>query len=75
MLDAERESVQPGWSVWSSDGKELGKVIAVEGTQIRIKKSGFLGGELMLDKASVSDVETGRVELDLTASEAESAKR
>jgi hypothetical protein len=71
-MDVQVEMIQPGWSVFASDGQEIGTVIGVESDGIRIKKGGLLGGELRVPRTSVQEVETGRVELSITKKEAES---
>ncbi len=75
MAYIETDSIQLGWSVWDSEGKELGKVIGVEADAIRVKKEGLLGGEMMVPKDAVTDVETGRVEVGLTKHEVEAGSR
>jgi hypothetical protein len=64
-MSLQLEEIQPGWLVVAADGEELGKVIAVDGDWLRIKKEGLLGGELRAPREAVSEVETGRVELNL----------
>jgi hypothetical protein len=71
----ERESIQPGWSVWASDGEELGAVIRVEPATIVVKKGGLISRELNVPRESVVEVETGRVEVGLTRSQIESAAK
>jgi hypothetical protein len=67
------EGIQSGWTVWSSDGQELGIVIGTDQTTIRIKKGGLLSSkELEIPRSAIEEVETGRVELNMTKSEAES---
>jgi hypothetical protein len=70
----DNDMIQTGWIVWTADGMELGTIIATDPTSIRIKKRGLLGGELMIPRDKVDEVETGRVELGITKSEAESLK-
>ena len=67
------EGIQSGWTVWSSDGQELGTVIGTGQTTIRIKRGGLLGKEFEVPRSAVEEVETGRVELNMTKSEAEQA--
>jgi len=62
--------IQPGWTVCASDGEELGTVSGVDGTDLRIRKGGLLGGELQVPLTAVAEVETGRVELSVTKQEA-----
>jgi hypothetical protein len=69
MLDMDRDSVQPGWTVWTSDGKRLGQVIGADSNEFQVKKEGILGGTVSIPRTAVSEVETGRVELDMTADE------
>ena len=67
--------IQPGWSVYASDGEELGTVVGVEGNTIRIKKGGLLGGEMTAPMSAVAEVENRRVELSMTKQEVQSGKR
>jgi hypothetical protein len=69
--DFDKEMIQTGWSVWTADGQELGTIIATDATSLRVKKRGLLGGEVQVPRDSVDDVETGRVELSMTKSEAD----
>jgi hypothetical protein len=69
----EREGIQPGWSVWASDGEDLGAIIRVEPEAIIVKKGGLISRELSVPRGAVAEVETGRVELNMTRSEIESA--
>jgi len=63
------EGIQPGWTVWASDGKELGTVMSVDPNTIHVKESGLLGGTLDVPRTVVGEVETGRVELSVTKQE------
>jgi hypothetical protein len=38
MRNVDREMVQPGWEVWTSDGELLGKVVQIDGQMLKIKK-------------------------------------
>jgi len=71
MTYVERESIQPGWSVWASDGEQLGDVIRVEPESIIVKKGGLIPREMAVPRDTVVDVETGRVEIGMTRSELE----
>jgi hypothetical protein len=73
-MDVQIESVQPGWTVVSADGEEVGTVARVEGGTIYVKKGGFLGGELAIPSSACRDIETGRVELSMTKKEADDLK-
>ena len=66
MTFANAEPIQPGWVVWTSDGTELGTVIATDPTSFRVKKSGLRGGEVTVPRAAIDEVETGRIELTLS---------
>ena len=70
-MNVEIELVQPGWTVFTSEGQELGTVIRVESGTIRVKTRGLLGHEVLVPRSSVVEVETGRVELSITKKEAE----
>jgi hypothetical protein len=72
--DFDREIIQTGWSVWTSDGQELGTIIATDATSLRVKKRGLLGGEVEVPRDAVDEVETGRVELSVTKREVEATK-
>lgn len=65
-------TIQPGWSVWASDGEELGTVVSVDPETIHVKRGGLLGGQLDVPRSAVDEVETGRVELSLTKDELKS---
>ncbi len=73
MARTEADMIQSGWSVWSSDGKELGTVVGVDATAIHVKTGGLMGHELTVSKDDVDEVETGRVEVGLTKAEIDSA--
>jgi hypothetical protein len=73
MTNGNMEAIQSGWSVWTADGTELGTIIAVEPTGLRVKKNGLLGGEVTIPRDVVDEVETGRVEISLTKKEATSS--
>jgi hypothetical protein len=70
----DNEMIQTGWIVWTSDGQELGTIIATDPVSIRVKKRGLLGGEVVVPRDKVDEVETGRVELGITKSEADALK-
>jgi hypothetical protein len=57
------ETIQPGWRVVDANGDDIGTVLEADGTDLRVKKSGFLGGEIHVPTDAVAEVETGRVEL------------
>ena len=59
------ETIQPGWLVVDANGDEIGTVVDAEGTDLRVKKSGFLGGEIHVPTDAVAEIETGRVEINL----------
>lgn len=69
MQNVDREMVQPGWEVWTRDGELLGKVIQVEGAMLKVKKGGLIGGEVIVPRDSIREVEEGRVEVELTKQE------
>jgi hypothetical protein len=62
-------AIQPGWTVWASDGEELGTVISLDPMVIVVKENGLLGGRIDVPRTAVEDVETGRVDLSLTKQE------
>jgi hypothetical protein len=55
--------IQPGWTVVDVNGEDVGTVVDAEGPEIKVKKSGLLGGELHIPRDAVTEVETGRVEI------------
>ncbi len=59
----EVEEIQPGWRVVDANGEDVGTVTQAEGSEITVKKSGFLGGEVHVPLDAVAEVETGRVEI------------
>jgi hypothetical protein len=63
------EGIQPGWTVWASDGEELGTVVSVDSEAIHVKKGGLLGGQIDVPKSAVDEIETGRVDLSMTKKE------
>jgi hypothetical protein len=63
------EGIQPGWSVWASDGEELGTVVSVDQETIHVKKGGLLGGQMDVPRTAVDEIETSRVELSMTKKE------
>jgi hypothetical protein len=71
MTYMESEGIQSGWTVWTSDGQELGTVVGTDATMIRVKKGGLISKEIQIPRSAVEEVETGRVELNLTKNEAE----
>jgi hypothetical protein len=57
------ETIQPGWTVVDANGEDIGTVIEAEGAEITVKKSGLLGGQVHVPTDAVTEVETGRVEI------------
>jgi hypothetical protein len=57
------ETIQPGWQVVDANGEDIGTVVEAEGSEITVKKSGFLGGQINVPTDAVAEVETGRVEI------------
>jgi len=74
MQNVDREMVQPGWEVWTSDGELLGKVIQIDGPVLKVKKGGLIGGEVLVPRDSIREVEEGRVEVVLTKQEATTSR-
>jgi len=70
-MNIQVDEVQPGWTVFCSDGEELGTVVGVDAATLRVKTGGFLGKEVTIPRSSVTDVETGRVEISMTKQEVE----
>jgi len=62
-MNIDIETIQPGWNVVDANGEDIGTVIQAEGTEITVKKSGLLGGQVNVPTDAVTEVETGRVEI------------
>ena len=45
-MNIDIETIQPGWTVVDANGEDIGTVIEAEGTEITVKKSGLLGGQI-----------------------------
>ena len=73
MTNAAGEAIQVGWTVWASDGEELGTIVSIDPQTITVKQGGLLGGKLAIPRSAVEEVETGRVELSMTKQEVKSA--
>jgi hypothetical protein len=58
--------IQPGWLVIDATGEELGTVISVDRESISIQRQGSVGGVSRAPRASVREVDTGRVELSVS---------
>lgn len=63
------EEIQPGWRVVDANGEDVGTVTQAQASEITVKKTGFLGGELHVPIDAVSEVETGRVEINRAKSD------
>jgi hypothetical protein len=63
-------SIQPGWTVFGSDGSEIGSVVEVGPGAITVKKRGILGGTVTVARALVAESDDGRVDLSVPAGEA-----
>jgi len=59
------ETIQPGWRVVDANGDDIGTVVDAEGSDLTVKKSGFLGGQVTIPADAVAEIETGRVEINL----------
>ena len=66
MTFANAEPIQPGWAVWTSDGTEIGTVIATDPTSFRVKTSGLRSREDTVPRDAIDEVETGRIDLKLS---------
>ena len=62
-MNSDIETIQPGWTVVDANGEDIGTVIEAEGAEITVKKSGLLGGQVNVPTDAVTEVETGRVEI------------
>jgi hypothetical protein len=61
--------VQPGWKVFTSDGQEVGTVVALSPDMMRVKMRGFMAGQQDIPKSLIAETETGRVELNVAKAE------
>jgi len=68
-MSMEVEEIQPGWHVIDANGEDIGTVTQAEGSEITVKKSGFLGGEVHVPIDAVAEIETGRVEINRAKSD------
>ena len=68
-MELDTNLIQPGWRVVDANGEEIGTVIAAEGTEITVKKSGLLGGQVHVPRDAVTEIETGRVEINRAKSD------
>ena len=69
-MDTQTELIQPGWSVYAADGKEVGTVVGLDGEILRIKHHWLFGDrEWKVPRRTVTSVETGRVDLSLSERE------
>jgi hypothetical protein len=64
--------IQQGWSVWTSDGKEIGTVVSVDSEVLVVKEGGLLGGSIEVPRSAVDEIETGRIDLSMTKQELKS---
>ena len=71
MQSIDIEMIQPGWKVIGSDGEEIGTVIGAAGDSLTVKRNGMMGGEYSVPRSSVTEVETGRVEIGMSRKELE----
>ena len=67
MMDT--EMIQPGWTVVDAHGEEIGTVVDAQGSELKVKKSGMLGGEVRIPRDAISEIETGRVEINRAKNE------
>lgn len=63
------EMIQPGWQVVDANGDDIGTVVEAEGSEITVKKSGLLGGQVHIPRDAVAEIETGRVEINRAKSD------
>ncbi len=63
------EMIQPGWRVVDANGDDIGTVVEAEGSEITVKKSGILGGQVQIPRDAVAEIETGRVEINRAMSD------
>ena len=63
------DEIQPGWRVVDANGEDVGTVTQAEGSELTVKKTGFLGGEVHVPADAVAEIETGRVEINKAKSD------
>jgi hypothetical protein len=68
-MGVDTESIQPGWLVVDANGEDVGTVVNSDGSELTVKKSGLFGGEVHVPTDLVSEVETGRIEIDRAKSD------
>jgi len=68
-MNMDVEEIQPGWRVVDANGEDVGTVTHAEGSEITVKKTGFLGGEVHVPIDAVAEIETGRVEINKAKSD------
>jgi hypothetical protein len=68
-MELDTEMIQPGWHVVDANGDEIGTVVDAEGAEITVKKSGLLGGQVHIPRDAVTEIETGRVEINRAKSD------
>lgn len=61
--------VQPGWTVFDGHGEEIGKVIGSLGGPFTVRNNRMLGADYIVPRKSITAVETGHVETNLSRSE------
>ena len=71
-MDADLTEIQAGWTVYDSNGDELGRVTNVEGHTIVVAEAGLLGEKhLNVPGTAVAAIEQGRIDLSTTRKEIE----
>jgi hypothetical protein len=62
-------SVQPGYQVFSADGKDLGSVVEVDDATFTVKAGGWLGGRTTIPRQLIRESSEGRVDLSVSKGE------
>lgn len=68
-MELDTDLIQPGWRVVDANGDDIGTVVEAEGAEIMVKKSGLLGGQVRIPRDAVTEIETGRVEINRAKSD------
>jgi sporulation protein YlmC with PRC-barrel domain len=68
-MEPEATVIQTGWEIYSSDGERVGTVSAVEDDHLEMELEILGGSALAIPFDAVTAADSGRVELDVPASQ------
>jgi hypothetical protein len=68
-MELEANVIQPGWEIYSSDGERVGTVSAIEEDHLEMELEVLGGSALAIPFDAVTSADSGRVELDVPASQ------